>query len=35
MKLVEGKETLLHSLLKDHPGFSAEYLMELLNGMHP
>jgi hypothetical protein len=35
MKLVEGKETLLHSLLKDHPGFSAEYLMDLLNGMHP
>ena len=34
MVLVEAKETLLHNLLKNHPGFTAEYLIELLNGMH-
>ena len=33
MVLVEPKETLLHSLLKNHPGFTAEYLIDLLNGM--
>ena len=32
MELVEPKETLLHALLKNHPGYTAEYLIELLNG---
>ena len=32
MVLVEAKETLLHSLLKHNPEFSAEHLVNLLNG---
>ena len=34
MVLVEPKETFLHALLKSHPGFTPEYLLDLLNGMY-